>query len=155
MSRLRILRKFHLVTLLAITVAWASPVRAQMVGGTIAGSIVDPSNAPLDQVKVVIRNEETGTERDLITGVDGAFSAPSIPIGIYSVSAEKDGFAPLKRTGVAVAVGQNIQVRLVLTVGKVQQVVTVVDTPPAIDTTTLQTQGFVGERQVKELPLNG
>jgi hypothetical protein len=155
MSRSRILTTLHVVALLAAVISSAPLLSAQMVGGTIAGTIVDPSNAPLDEVRVVIRNEETGTERNLVTRADGAFSAPSIAIGLYSVSAEKDGFAPLKRTGVAVAVGQNVQVRLVLTVGAVKQVVTVVDKPAAIDTTTLQTQGFVGERQVKELPLNG
>jgi len=155
MSRFRILRTLHFVTLSAIVALSLSPLSAQMVGGTIAGTVVDPSNGTLDQVKVVIRNEETGTERNLTTSGDGAFSAPSIPVGVYSVSAQKDGFAPLKRTGIAVVVGQTVQVRLVLTVGKIQQVVTVVDTPAAVDTSTLQTQGFVGERQVKELPLNG
>lgn len=152
MSRFRILRTLHFVTLSAIVALSLSPLSAQMVGGTIAGTVVDPSNGTLDQVKVVIRNEETGTERNLTTSGDGAFSAPSIPVGVYSVSAQKDGFAPLKRTGIAVVVGQTVQVRLVLTVGKIQQVVTVVDTPAAVDTSTLQTQGFVGERQVKELP---
>src|SRR6202012_3369482 len=42
-----------------------------------------------------------------------------------------------------------------LTVGSVQQSVSVVDTPATVDTSTLQTQGLVDERQVKELPLNG
>jgi hypothetical protein len=153
MSLLRILITLHFVALFAIYITPLVP--AQMVGGTIAGTIVDPSNAPLEDAKVVIRNEETGTERNLTTRADGAFSAPSIAVGVYSVSAEKDGFAPLKRTGIAVAVGQNVKVHLTLNVGKVRQVVTVVDMPAAIDTTTLQTQGFVGERQVRELPLNG
>ena len=128
---------------------------AQMVGGTISGVVLDPSSAPLDQARVVIRNEETATERDLTTAGDGTFSAPSIAVGIYSISVEKDGFAPLKRTGISVAVAQHIQLRLPLTVGAVQQIVTVVDTPAAVDTSTLQTSGLVTERQVKDLPLNG
>jgi hypothetical protein len=45
--------------------------------------------------------------------------------------------------------------RLALSVGGVEQVVTVVDTPASVDTSTLQTQGLVNEQQVKELPLNG
>ena len=151
----RIFRGLYLLVLFgAVTVSPTFSV-AQMVGGTISGSVVDPSNAPLDQAKVVIRNEETATERNLTTAADGTFSAPSIAIGVYSVSVEKDGFAPLKRTGITVAVAQHVQLRLSLTVGAVQQIVTVVDTPAAVDTSTLQTQGLVTERQVKELPLNG
>ncbi len=153
-------RKFadlHLVVLLATLSVFVStsPVRAQMVGGTLTGVVVDPSNAPLDHVALVIRNEETGAVRKLLTGDDGTFSAPSIPVGVYSVSAEKENFAPLKRTGIELTVGQSIQLHLMLRLGEVKQAVTVVDTPAVVDASTLQTQGFVAERQVKELPLNG
>ena len=89
-----------------------------MVGGTIEGDVVDPTNAVLDHATVVIRNEETGTERSLITGTDGKFSAPSIPVGVYTVSASHDGLSPLNRTGITLAVGQSIQLHLVLTLGK-------------------------------------
>jgi hypothetical protein len=37
----------------------------------------------------------------------------------------------------------------------VEQVVTVADTPATVEISTLQSQGLVDERQVKELPLNG
>src|SRR5438270_10568090 len=107
MSRLRILITLHFVALFTLYIT--PPVRAQMVGGTIAGTILDPSSAPVQDAKVVIRNEETGTERNLTTRADGAFSAPAIAVGVYSVSAEKNGFAALKRTGISVAVGKNVQ----------------------------------------------
>jgi Carboxypeptidase regulatory-like domain len=129
--------------------------QAQLVGGTIAGEVVDPTNASLDHATVIIRNEETGTERSLTTGSDGAFSAPSIPVGVYTVSVTHEGLSPLNRTGIALAVGQSIHLHLILTIGSVEQSVTVEDTPPSVDTSTLQSQGLVNERQVKELPLNG
>jgi hypothetical protein len=130
-------------------------LRAQLVGGTIAGDVVDPNNAAVVGAKVQIRNEETGGVRELVTAQGGAFSAPSIPVGRYTISVDQDGFAPLKRTGIGLTVGQSIEVHLALTVGSVEQVVTVADTPATVDTSTLQTQGLVDERQVKELPLNG
>jgi hypothetical protein len=139
------------ITLLAIMPF----ARAQMVGGTIAGDVVDPGNSAVNGAKVTIRNEETGGERLLITTGGGAFSAPSIPVGVYIVSVTRDGFAPLKRTGIALTVGQSIHLHLELTVGTVEQSVTVADTPASVDISTLQTQGLVNERQVKELPLNG
>ena len=46
--------------------------------------------------KVTIRDQETGTERQLATTDAGSFSAPSIPVGVYSVSVSHDGFAPLR-----------------------------------------------------------
>ncbi len=128
---------------------------AQVVGGAIAGTIVDQSNATINQASVVIRNEETGSQRQLITGKDGSFSTPSVAIGTYSVTVARDGFATERRTGINVTVGQSVQLRFVLYVGKVEQAVTVADVPQGVDTTTQQTQGLVNERQVKELPLNG
>ena len=127
----------------------------QLVGGTIAGDVIDPNNAAVVGAHVQIRNQETGGVRELVTAQGGAFSAPSIPVGVYTISVTQDGFAPLKRTGVGLTVGQSIELHLALTVGTVEQVVTVADTPAAVDTSTLQSQGLVDERQVKNLPLNG
>jgi hypothetical protein len=128
---------------------------AQMVGGTISGEVVDSAGAALARAEVRIRNDETGSERKFLTAESGTFSAPSVAVGVYTVSVSRDGFAPLKHTGIALTVGQNVQLHLALTIGSVQETVLVADTPAVVDTTTLQVQGLVDERQVKELPLNG
>jgi hypothetical protein len=143
------------VPLLSILILLAPGARAQMVGGTISGDVVDPAGSAVGRAEVVIRNDETGSERKIVTADGGTFSAPSVAVGVYTVTISRDGFAPLSRTGIGLTVGQNVQLHLALTVGSVQQTVAVVDTPAVVDTSTLQTQGLVDERQVKELPLNG
>jgi Carboxypeptidase regulatory-like domain len=148
-------RRFHLFPVLLALEIISCPAFTQVVGGTIAGTVVDQANAPVGHADVIVRNNETGNERRFTTGDSGAFSAPSIPVGVYTVSVSRDGFAPQRLTGISLTVGQSLQLRLVLTVGDVKQVVTVVDAPAVVDTSTLQTQGLVDERQVKELPLNG
>ena len=155
MRRLRVPAAFWSLLFLVTSIASAPLLKAQLVGGTIEGEVVDPTNAVLDHATVLIRNDETGTERSLVTGTDGKFSAPSIPVGVYTVSASHDGLSPLNRTGITLAVGQSLHLHLVLTLGSVEQTVTVEDSPPTVDTSTLQSQGLVDERQVKELPLNG
>lgn len=128
---------------------------AQLVGGTINGVVIDPSHAAVERASVTIRNQETGNERKLVTDGEGAFSAPSIPVGVYTVTVQRDGFAPLERTGISLSVGQSIHLNLVLAVGTIEQEIRVADTPAGVDTSTLQSQGLVDEHQVKELPLNG
>jgi Carboxypeptidase regulatory-like domain len=128
---------------------------AQMVGGTISGDVVDSAGAAVAHADVVIRNDETGSERKFTTAEGGSFSAPSVAVGVFTVSVTREGFAPLARTGITLTVGQNVQLHLALTVGGVQQSVSVVDTPSVVETSTLQTQGLVDEKQLKELPLNG
>ena len=153
MERLRSISS--LLLYVAIALFASGFAAAQLVGGNISGEVVDPSNAVIDHAKVTVHNQETGFERVIYTGDSGSFLAPSVPIGFYSVLIEHDGFAPLERTGVTVAVGQTVQLHLILALGQVRQVVTVSDTPAGVDTSTLQVQGLVDERQVKELPLNG
>jgi hypothetical protein len=144
--------RYWLFSVLITLTPWAN---AQMVGGTISGDVVDPGGAAVARAEVLIRSEETGSERKIVTAESGTFSAPSIAVGVYTVSVSRDGFSPLNRTGIILTVGQNVQLHLALAVGSVQQTVSVVDTPSVVDISTLQTQGLVDERQVKELPLNG
>ena len=146
------LAALFLIGALAFFLATAS---AQIVGGTLAGTVTDTTGAVLSGITVVIHNDETGTERNLTTGADGRYSAPSIPIGTYSITATHDGFSPQKRTGIRLTVGQSTQIDLALTIDAVQQQVTVEDTPAAVNTSTQQTSGLVDERQIRQLPLNG
>ena len=95
---------------------------------------VDPAGSALAQAEVLIRNDETGSERKFTTAESGTFSAPSVAVGTYTVSVSRDGFAPLSRTGIVLTVGQNVQLHLALTLGSVQQSVSVVDTPAVVDT---------------------
>src|SRR5271170_5150722 len=155
MRDLHLPHRSHILALLIGLLLGSPVIRAQMVGGTISGDGVDPANNPVSQAEVVLRNQETGGERRFTTTDSGTFSAPSIPIGVYTVSVSRDGFAPLQLTGIGLAIAQSLHLHLALTLGAVKETASVVDTPAPVNTTTLQTEGLVDERQVKELPLNG
>ncbi|HTF70828.1 MAG TPA: carboxypeptidase-like regulatory domain-containing protein, partial [Edaphobacter sp.] len=129
--------------------------RAQVVGGTLSGTVTDPTGAALSEASVLIHNDETGNERNLTTGPDGRFAAPSVPIGTYTITVQHAGFTEQHRTGIPLTVGQSKQVDLQLTVDSVQQQVTVEDTPAVVNLSTQQISGLVDERQIKQLPLNG
>jgi hypothetical protein len=128
---------------------------AQVVGGTISGTITDRTGAALPGVAVLVHNDETGNERRLTTGPDGRYSAPSIPVGVYTVSAVAPGFAPQHRANIALTVGQSESIDLALGVTGASESITVTDAAPVVNTSTQQTAGLVDERQIKELPLNG
>ncbi|HEX3572157.1 MAG TPA: carboxypeptidase-like regulatory domain-containing protein [Acidobacteriaceae bacterium] len=143
-------------TLLASLLALASfPVAAQVVGGTIFGSVTDASGATIPNAQVRVHNDETGNERRLTTGDDGRYSAPSVPVGSYTIFVSADGFSEQSRHGVELSVGQSESVNITLAVAGAAQTVTVEDTPPVVNLSTQQTSGLVDSREVKELPLNG
>ena len=146
---------FSRTLLFAVLLLPLPSLHAQVVGGTISGVVTDPGGALLPGAAVVLQNEETSSQRRLTTDSGGAYAAPSIPVGRYTVTVTRDGFAPQVRTGINLAVGQAIRVDIALAAGEVAQEMTVTDKPSAVNTTTQQTSGLVDERQVKELPLNG
>src|SRR3984957_12475679 len=127
----------------------------QVVGGTLSGTVTDETGAALANVAVVVHNDETGNERNLTTGPDGRYAAPSVPVGIYSITAQHPGFAAQRRVGIPLTVGQSKEIDLTLTVNAVTEQITVEDRSPVVNLSTEQISGLVDERQIKQLPLNG
>src|SRR5208282_4724595 len=98
---------------------------------------------------------ETGASRAVTTGEGGSFEVLSLAVGEYELKAEKAGFKATLRTGIHLVAGQEAVVNLRLEVGEVVQQVTVTGELPLVNTTTAPVSGLVGEREVKDLPLNG
>jgi hypothetical protein len=132
-----------------------SPVARAQSGGSIWGSVNDSSGAAIPGATVTIKNTETGETRTLTTDQAGKFDAAALPVGHYEIRATKSGFRANATTGVALVVGQREEVPLTLQVGDVHQTVEVHGQSEAVAVTTQDVSGLVGERQVKELPLNG
>ena len=151
----RRLSRNSLAVLLWISAVFVGLSPGQVVGTSIFGSVLDESGAGLPHASVVIRNLETGASRSLVTDEAGRYAAPSIAVGAYQVSVSKEGFAPQIKTGIDLVVGQSVTVDFKLSVGELQQAVTVEESPSPVSLSTQSTSGLVNERQVKELPLNG
>jgi len=137
-----------------LTLLLSSTVRAQ-VSGAISGTVVDSSGALLPAVRVAVLNLETGAIRTAVSDATGHYSVLSLPIGRYEVRAQKDGFTTEVRTGITLAVGQEAAVDLALQLGEIRQQVTVTGEAALVSATAAKASGLVGERQVKDLPLNG
>jgi Carboxypeptidase regulatory-like domain len=136
-------------------IAGAGLIWGQVVGGSLSGSVKDESGAGLPGAVVSVTNTETGAERRLVTDENGRYSAPSVSIGRYRVTASKEGFNSQVKTGIELVVGQTTVVDLTLPVGELKQAITVEEAAPLVNLSTQQISGLVSERQVKELPLNG
>jgi carboxypeptidase family protein len=125
------------------------------VTASITGTVRDTSGAIVPGAAVTVKHVETGATRAVETDASGNYSAASLPVGQYEVSVEKSGFKQQIRRGITLVVGQQAVVNLTLEIGDVQQQVMVMAEAPLVNTTTSSTSGLVGEKEVKELPLNG
>jgi hypothetical protein len=131
----------------------AAPSLAQN-DAAIRGALSDATGSAIAGGTVKIKNLETGSLRTSTTDDSGRYDAPALAVGAYEVSAEKAGFQPA-RAKVNLVLGQRATVDLQLAVAELQQNVQVQETAISADVTTTETSGLVGERQVKDLPLNG
>ena len=154
-SSYRLLLALTLVLFTFLIGGGVTAAHAQIVGGTISGTVKDASGALLGGAKVTVRQFETGATRTLTTDAEGRFHAPSVPVGNYAVTVAHDGFATQRRTGVSLVVGQSLQLEFELGLDTVHQDVVVDATDVSVNTTSQQTSGLIDEHQVKELPLNG
>ncbi len=138
--------------LLAVCLA---PAAFCQVSAAISGKVEDVSGAGMRGVEVTVKSLETGASRAVVTDDAGSFAVLSLPIGPYEVRAEKTGFKTEVRKGVNLVVGQTAVVHLRLEIGDLAQEVTVTEQTPIVNETTSSVSGLVGEREVKDLPLNG
>ena len=91
---------------MAMLSAWGLAGIAQVTTGTISGTVKDSSGAVLPGAKVVILNEDTGISRTAQADAGGRYSAPSLSLGSYRVTASQEGFQSETRTGFVLTVGR-------------------------------------------------
>lgn len=142
--------------MLAVGLSAAAVARAQTsTVGSISGTVRDPSGAAVAKADVTITEETTGQTRTVRTDEDGFYSAQSLPVGRYSVSAAPQGFKKTVASGVELHVADRLVVDLTLQVGLDSETVTVTGAAQLVETESGKVSSLVTEKQVTELPLNG
>jgi hypothetical protein len=130
------------------------PVYAQ-VSAAVSGRVTDQTGAVVPGANVTAKDTDTGASRTSITDAAGRYELPALPVGRYEVQAEKSGFAGALRSGIILVVGQDATADLSMKVGNVSEMVKVDADAPIVNPTTQDITGLVGEKAVKQLPLNG
>jgi hypothetical protein len=151
--RRRMLLCVLVLSLLAATLA-ATPTHAQF-SAEVSGRVQDASGASVSGATVTVKSEETGAAKSVTTDGSGDYQVLSLPLGLQEVRVVKDGFKAAVHTGINLEVGQDAKVDFQLEIGEVVQEVVVTADVPVVNTTTASVSGMVGEREVKDLPLNG
>jgi len=128
---------------------------AQSATGQIVGSVSDSSGAFIPGVNVTLTSPATGLTRTTSTNEAGTFSFLQLPVGVYSLTGEQQGFSVAKRSDIQLNVDQISRVDIVLTVGSATETVNVEAATLSIDTDTAEIGQVVSQKQVNDLPLNG
>jgi hypothetical protein len=133
-----------------------TPVFAQSAGttATISGTIQDATGAVLPGATVTLTHVATGISRTIVSESAGQYLASGLSLGSYDIEVSLAGFGTAVRRGIELTVGRHAVLDVILTVGEVTEQLVVSGDAPLVQTTSAEVEGFVSERQVKDLPLN-
>src|SRR5712671_6450891 len=136
-------------------IAFPAALHAQVSGGTLSGTITDPTGRAVPQAQIVITNIATGVGRTLTTNADGFYTAVNLLAGEYQVTVSASGFNTETKTGITMNVGAQQTFDLALKVGTVANTVQVTTEAPAVQVSSSEISATVNATTVRELPLNG
>lgn len=120
--------------------------------GTLTGVVKDPNGANLTGVSVVVKNLATGATRTAISGEDGHWTMPALPIGAYEVSYECTGFKRLVRDRVEVEASVPRTLEDKLEVGEIGAVINITEGAALITPETSTVARQLSSEQLVEVP---
>ena len=108
---------------LLIFVLLSVRVNGQAVKGSLVGTVTDVSGAPVANAPIVIHEIRTGISRTVFTNASGAYTAPNIEPGIYTLTVEVPGFRKIVRENVELLVNSTVRVDMELQPGAVSETI--------------------------------
>jgi Carboxypeptidase regulatory-like domain/TonB dependent receptor len=122
--------------------------------GAITGIVEDTSGASVANAEVRITNQATKVvERTVNTNADGAFTAPLLPVGTYSLAVTSAGFAQRNFLDIVVRVTETTRVTAKLNPQAVQQNIDVQAEVQEVDTSDATTGQAIEAGTIRALPL--
>ena len=144
-----------LLGLIALALLPGRAYAQSSVAAELEGAIKDETGAALPGATIVVGNVETGVNRTIVSGPDGRYRAPALPVGSYTLTVSLDGFATVERAGLTLQVGQVATVDIVLPIARLEQSVTVTQDAPIVETGRASLGTVVSKTEINNLPING
>ncbi len=144
----RLPKALCLAALLSAT-AWA------IVGGSVSGTVKDPTGSIVPNADVILRETNTGLVHRTHTDGKGYYTLPILPVGSYDLAVQAPGFRAYQRKGIVLDTNAALTLDSTLAVGSVSETVSVTDNTLHVETTSSQLGQVITGRQMTAVPLDG
>src|SRR4029077_5844163 len=123
--------------------------------GDLHVTVRDPRGGLVTSGAVTVRDESKALERSTNDNIDGQYRILLLPPGTYTVTVTAPGFANVKVTGIAVAVGTTAEIPVTLSVAGTEEVINVSSAAELVETQRTSTTDTIDQRRIDNLPING
>ncbi len=138
-------------TLAAVAAPGAAP--AQVLYGSILGTVNDSTGAAMPGATVTIEQQETKLTRELVTDAAGAYHFTAVPTGTYTITVKMNGFRAYSREGVPVSLNSTARVDAKLEIGQLSETVMVSGDAPLLQTDRAEVRAELKARELRDLPV--
>lgn len=136
--------------------AFAASAGAQVGSGTLTGTVQDPSGATIANARVELLDTSNLTTQTVQTNSSGFFTFSSLPASTYQATVSAPGFNTIKRSRIAVHIGDQINLaNLKLTIAENAASVTVTTQEQIAPTTSGEQSYTLTARQIEKLNIQG
>ncbi|HEU4387482.1 MAG TPA: carboxypeptidase-like regulatory domain-containing protein [Blastocatellia bacterium] len=142
-------------SVLAMLLALSGLVAAQDYRGKVQGTVTDPDGNAVVGARVILHNDETGVDATRQSDTEGHYIFDFVDPGIYTVNVEQTGFKKAEQKNVVVRNRGDVTVDLKMTVGGVEEVITVAAPPVAVEFNSSSTALTIENKIVDQLPIRG
>ena len=150
----RSLRFSVLLALLAIGIARSPIAHAQVLYGSIVGTITDSQGATIPGVSVTVTNTGTGATAETVTDETGSYAFRNLLPGAYDLAAMLTGFREHRQTAIAVTAGNPVRINVTLAIGAITETVQVTTERTLLQTDKADLSTELSPEEITNLPLN-
>jgi hypothetical protein len=133
----------------------APPARAQVLYGSVVGTVTDPSGAIIPGAAVTLTGKLTGVERSATSDEGGRYSFVNVLPGNYDLKVTSKGFRTFTVSGFDVSPNTVQRVDCKLEVGQISEQVTVDATAAALQTEKSDTHSEINSKAIESMPIGG
>src|SRR5262252_652260 len=148
-------KKLYSVVVFSIGVLLCCARANGQVTGSFSGTVTDKSGALVAGASVTATSQGTGVARDTKTDEVGHYVLNLLPVGIYTLRVESQGFQPAETKDLKLQVDERREINFTLAPGTVSTSVEVSATQVAVETANPTLGQVITSQQVAQLPLNG
>jgi hypothetical protein len=131
---------------------WVMAPIAAIAESSIAGTVTDQTGAAMPNVHLIAIHVATRVSRDARTDDTGHFQFADLPIGVYTLRCEKQGFQSVEIQDVSLSINHTLEEPIEMRIASDSQEVEVRSQPDALATDATTGSVTLGGERIDDLP---